>query len=260
MTEETKTGTPSGITVPEHLTRFSGIVDVTKIAEARVVIIGCGAVGRQTAMQLASMGVRKFKLIDYDTVDAVNVGSQGWPIEFVGKPKVLALADEMAAYHAAEGELVRERWIGENICLMGAKYDIQQISEEDTHVFVCVDNMDVRAEIVNDIEIGNDLMDTNVQAVFEARMGAQVCSVRVIRDDDGYEDWRSDWYPQSEADEADTTDCTTKATIFCASMAGALMCKTFMDVINDMPVPFCTTINMATREMWREEAGTDDSY
>src|SRR6266481_6251793 len=48
------------------------------LAPLEVTVIGVGAIGRQLALQLASLGVRKLKLIDFDFVEPTNITTQGY--------------------------------------------------------------------------------------------------------------------------------------------------------------------------------------
>ena len=56
-------------------------------------IVGCGAIGRNIAVQLTSMGVKELTLYDADTVEMHNVVSQGFFETDVGTKKVEAVKD-----------------------------------------------------------------------------------------------------------------------------------------------------------------------
>src|ERR1043166_7543057 len=58
--------------------RQSAILPIERLQDCPVTIIGVGAIGRQVALQLAVMGVGPLTLIDHDTVEAVNLGAQGY--------------------------------------------------------------------------------------------------------------------------------------------------------------------------------------
>jgi len=58
---------------------------------ARVTIVGCGGIGSFTGVALAKLGVREFRLVDFDTVEAHNIPNQMfWPDQ-IGRQKVHAL-------------------------------------------------------------------------------------------------------------------------------------------------------------------------
>src|SRR6056297_3546390 len=87
------------------------LVPQDRLAELRVTIIGVGAIGRQLALQLASIGVRRLQLIDFDEVDATNVTTQGYLMGDIGMPKVQALAQHLRLVDPAiEVELVCDRY------------------------------------------------------------------------------------------------------------------------------------------------------
>jgi len=54
------------------------------LGQVKVTVIGVGAIGRQVALQLASIGVRRLQLVDFDAVDLTNVTTQGYLAEDVG--------------------------------------------------------------------------------------------------------------------------------------------------------------------------------
>ena len=63
-----------------------------KLAQLDVTVIGVGAIGRQVALQLASLGVRKLRLVDFDVVEPTNVTTQGYWQADLGVSKVEAAA------------------------------------------------------------------------------------------------------------------------------------------------------------------------
>lgn len=60
-----------------------------------VTVAGVGAVGRQVALQLASLGIPRIRIVDFDTVEDRNITTQGYFKDNVGMPKVSALASEI---------------------------------------------------------------------------------------------------------------------------------------------------------------------
>ncbi len=64
---------------PDRDLRQRELVPPEALAKADCTVIGIGAIGRQVALQLAAMGVPTLQLIDFDTVEAVNLAPQGYP-------------------------------------------------------------------------------------------------------------------------------------------------------------------------------------
>ena len=123
---------------------------------SRIHIIGCGSVGSTVAENLARMGVTKLTLWDFDVVESKNVVNQMFTQNDIGRPKVEALKDILIAINPEieqEIELCPNGWQGK--LLSG-------------YLFLCVDNIDLRREIVT------KHMDTPfVKAVFDFRTGLE---------------------------------------------------------------------------------------
>lgn len=102
----------------------------------RIHIIGCGSVGSTVAYMLARTGVTNFTLWDFDIVEPHNLANQMFRQKDIHKPKVEALLDIICEINpdiADCAKLKPEGWKG------------QQLSG---YVFLCVDNIDLRREIV----------------------------------------------------------------------------------------------------------------
>src|SRR6266550_1279110 len=72
--------------------RQDAFVPREALSPLEVTVIGVGAIGRQLVLQLASLGVRKLKLIDFDFVEPTNVTTQGYLASDIGLSKVEATA------------------------------------------------------------------------------------------------------------------------------------------------------------------------
>ena len=64
--------------VPGRDARQRDLLPPQRLAAARATVVGVGAVGRQVGLQLAAMGVGWLQLVDFDTVETVNLGPQGY--------------------------------------------------------------------------------------------------------------------------------------------------------------------------------------
>lgn len=70
----------------------------TRLLSSKVAIVGCGALGSMTAMQLAAAGVKKIVIADFDTVDISNLQRQFFfTTEEAGKMKAEMLKRKMIA-------------------------------------------------------------------------------------------------------------------------------------------------------------------
>lgn len=102
----------------------------------RIHIIGCGSVGSTVAENLARSGVTKFTLWDFDTVEPKNIANQMFIQADVGTPKVEALTRILCDINPD---------IKEELKVMPDGWHGQKLSG---YVFLCVDNIDLRREIV----------------------------------------------------------------------------------------------------------------
>ena len=102
----------------------------------RIHIIGCGSVGSTVAENLARSGVVNMTLWDFDVVEPKNLANQMFRNIDVGNLKVNALAGIL---HEINDE------IGDSLKLQHDGWKGEQLSG---YVFLCVDNIELRREIV----------------------------------------------------------------------------------------------------------------
>jgi len=74
-------------------TRIKDLFDVGALADAEVLIVGCGSGGSSVALKLAMSGVHKFTLVDPDALGIENVIRHVCGRRYVGHLKVDAVAD-----------------------------------------------------------------------------------------------------------------------------------------------------------------------
>lgn len=102
--------------------------------EDSIHIVGCGAIGSHIAEQLVRIGCTNIHLYDFDTVEPHNITNQMF-IQFdIGRPKVEAVKAYMLAINPDCKVTVHEEGLQPPYNLYG-------------HVFLCVDNIDLRREI-----------------------------------------------------------------------------------------------------------------
>lgn len=83
-----------------------------RLRSTRVAILGCGAVGSWTAVQLAHSGLENFTVIDDDQVEESNLNRSIFLHDDIGQPKVEAIS---SALHRIS-QRVRVRRVKENVC------------------------------------------------------------------------------------------------------------------------------------------------
>ena len=95
----------------EGLKRYFTPAQLRALASARIGIAGTGGLGSNVAMLLARSGVRRFVLVDGDTVDSSNLNRQFfWP-EDVGAPKAEALRQRLLSLEPDLDCRVENAWL-----------------------------------------------------------------------------------------------------------------------------------------------------
>lgn len=116
-------------------------------------IIGCGSVGSTVAELLVRLGLTNLVLYDFDTVEPHNITNQLFRDADVGKTKVDALKEILIGINPDVAKDIKTSVQG---------YKSQPLSG---FVFLCVDNIDTRREIVEHSK-GNEF----IKAMFDFRM------------------------------------------------------------------------------------------
>ncbi len=127
------------------LPRF-GAEGQKRLSKARILIVGCGALGSAAAMRLAGAGVGHLTIVDFDTIDATNLQRQiayteadcGLSKAAVLKQRIEALNSDVevtAIERLADGKLLRELLPCCDFCIEGSdnpatKYLVSRVCEE----------------------------------------------------------------------------------------------------------------------------------
>lgn len=118
----------------------------------RINIIGCGSVGSTVGELLARFGLTKFNLYDFDIVEPHNIVNQMFVERHIGMQKTAALKDIMMGINReCEIKEFTKGWNEDPL---------------DGYVFLCVDDIELRAKIVRD-----NLYNEFVKAMFDFRTG-----------------------------------------------------------------------------------------
>lgn len=137
------------------------MIDTSKVAEffnaADLVkdpihVIGCGAVGSHVAMALVQLGCQNIHLWDFDIVEPKNITNQLFRFKDIGHEKVEALAD-----------ILNDK--NPDVKLVLHKEGIKPPYIVNGYIFLCVDNIDLRRDIV----LANRY-NPNTLAFFDFRM------------------------------------------------------------------------------------------
>ena len=127
---------------------FQPITDLV----APIHIIGIGAIGSTIATMLARMGVEKLYLYDLDQVEMKNICNQEYLDKHIGLPKIDALSGYL-------------KEINPDIKVINNRKGWQPGTRLNGYVFLCVDNIDLRRQIVEE-----NLINKYIKAMFDFRM------------------------------------------------------------------------------------------
>ena len=172
-------------------TRGMDLFDPILNGKKKIVVVWAGGIGSTTTYTLAKMGCSNIRVVDFDTVDAVNCSSQFFWLSQVGKPKVEALAENIKMLCDEEIEAVND------------KYKKEYIQDADI-IIMALDNMETREQIVDDV--------TDNQFIFDPRMVKKIAVVNCFQ---WFEFEKQDWKKKELWFEApEEVACTSKAVAF----------------------------------------------
>jgi molybdopterin/thiamine biosynthesis adenylyltransferase len=198
----------------ETLTRQSDLIPMTALNNS-ITIIGAGAVGAWTTLALAKMGFTNLTVIDYDTVDIVNLNSQLYRYKDINKPKVEALKEIVKDFTDIDITIVNDKYTGAIIT--------------SNILIAAVDSMATRKMIwEKNKKIGY------VKKFIDPRMGAETALLYVMNPnlDLDIKSYEKTLYDDSFAVQE---RCTSKSTIYCAlNLSGLVSCQVKSIVTNNV--------------------------
>lgn len=212
---------------PTRFDRQSTILPTDKILATKAVVIGVGAIGRQVALQLSACGVGDLQLVDFDTVDVVNLGPQGFRPSAVGLKKVQAVWEDCSSMNP-DGVVI--------------KHDMRYCDAVRGNIyFCCVDSIKVRGQIFDEVS-----KIPGTELFIDARMSAE--TMRIVTEDN----FVTPTYGKTlfEASEAFQGSCTAKSTIFTANIAAGLMVSQFSKFLRGMALEKDFNLNLLSLEMF----------
>ena len=210
----------------DRFARQEDLVPQARLREMLVTVIGVGAIGRQVALQLAAIGAARLQLIDFDTVEATNVTTQGYFDSDIGQPKVAATKEAVQRIEpAAEVLAVLDRY--------RPKLEIGEA------VFCCVDSISARAAIWRSAH-------HDCQFWCDGRMLAEVMRVLTATDPDSRRHYPTTLFEQTDAEPG---RCTARSTIYTANIAAGLMLHQFARWLRGQPVDRDVSLNLLASEL-----------
>jgi hypothetical protein len=217
-----------------RLIRQQGLVPSDRLVGLTATVIGVGAIGRQVALQLASIGVPSIQLIDFDTVDETNITTQGYSVSDVGQPKVNATA---AAIQQIDADI--------QVDTINDRYRPRHVTGE--AIFCCVDSISARTAIWRSLNAG-------CQFWADGRMLGETMRILCVAGDTGRRHYPTTLFQQSEAQQG---QCTARSTIYSASIAAGLMLHQFTRWLRNQPIDIDLTLNLLASELLVCGSGQD---
>ncbi len=210
----------------DRFSRQQDLVPTARLQALTATVIGVGAIGRQVALQLAALGVRRLQLIDFDTVEVTNITSQGYYTGDLGAPKVSATAKVI--HH-----------IDPTITVSTIPDRYRPRHETGEAVFCCVDSISTRAAIWRAVSLG-------CQFYGDGRMLGEVLRILTATQTIGRDHYPTTLFDQSEAQAG---QCTARSTIYTANLAAGLMVHQFTRWLRGLPVERDQILNLLAGEL-----------
>ena len=218
--------TTNSTSPPDRFERQKGLVATEDLRNASATVIGVGAIGRQVAIQLASLGVGTIQLIDFDEVEHHNVTSQGFRHHEIGHFKVAAT---LSAIAEIDPEIQVESWCDR----------FRRRIQTNEAVFCCVDSIQTRSLIWNHL-------NSRVKFWSDARMLGEVIRVLTASDVSSHAAYKQTLFTQSEAQRG---SCTSRSTIYSASMAAGLLVHQYTRWHRGLPLDNDLSLNLLSSEL-----------
>jgi len=219
------------MTVPDAIqedrfVRQRDLIPATQLSQASCTVIGVGAIGRQVALQLAAIGAPRIQLVDFDTVDVTNVTTQGYLAEDIDRPKVAATTDAICRLDSSiDVTALQDRY--------RAKLEIGDA------VFCCVDSIASRTAIWRSAH-------HRCRFWVDGRMLGEVIRILTATNEGNRQRYADTLFPQADAQRG---SCTSRSTIYAASIAAGMMVHQFTRWLRDIPTDCDTTLNLLSGEL-----------
>jgi len=210
----------------ERYIRQKDIVPADRLAACKATVVGVGAVGRQVALQLTAMGIPWLQLVDFDTVDASNLASQGYLENDLEEPKV-------------EATTLLCKQINTDVEIHWVKQPFRRSMEIGNIVFCAVDRIDTRRLIWEAVKDKTNFFG-------DGRMTAEVLRILTACDFTSRKHYPTTLF---RSDEAFDGPCTAKTTIYCANIAAGLMIAQFTKYLRQLPIDCDIQLSLLASEL-----------
>tara|TARA_R110002020_G_scaffold82163_6_gene203434 strand:- start:69 stop:740 length:672 start_codon:yes stop_codon:yes gene_type:complete len=195
--------------------RSRGLVD--NLQEFNFHILGCGAIGSATALQLVRMGAINFCLYDNDKVDTGNIGVSQYTHYDIGNLKVDALKADIQEINIDADVMCDDRMFKNYIYL-----------NNNDIIVLGFDSMKSRLDAVKAIMKWSH---SKPYALIDGRMGAEHYQQYTLLNPT-LKKYKDIWYADEEGSEE---PCNMKATSYCSNMSGSFIANAIRKVATKQP-------------------------
>ncbi|QDU52242.1 HesA/MoeB/ThiF family protein [Gimesia panareensis] len=210
----------------DRFQRQSGLVPTERLSQVSATVIGVGAIGRQVALQLAAIGTPRIQLIDFDTVELTNITTQGYRRQDLGAAKVEATAQLiMELDDSIQVETIPDRF--------RPSVNIREA------VFCCVDSISARAAIWRSVSRKCGFWT-------DGRMLGETIRILTATKDSGIDHYTATLFPQAQAQMG---SCTSRSTIYAASIAAGMMLHQFSRFLRRLSVDGDLNLSLLASEL-----------
>ena len=195
--------------------RSRGLVD--NLNQFNFHILGCGAIGSATALQLVRMGAEHFCLYDNDEVDTGNIGVSQYSLYDIGNKKVHCLKSDILDINIAAEVMCADELFSNYIYM-----------NDDDIIILGFDSMESRLDAVKAI---GKWKYSKPYALIDGRMGAEHYQQYVILKPN-LKKYKQIWYYDEEGSEE---PCSMKATSYCSNMSGSFISNAIRKIVTKQP-------------------------
>lgn len=210
---------------PDRFVRQAELVPRERLRDLTVTVVGVGALGRSLSLQLAALGVCRLQLVDHDLVEPSNITTQGYRLADVGRPKVAATRDAIAA-------LDPEILVETRADRFRARDPVREV------VFAAVDSIRTREQIWRSV-------GPRCRFFADGRMLGEVLRLLVAADPVSKEHYPTTLFPAAEAQ---IGRCTSRGTLYTAQIAAGLLVHQLTRWLRGIPVDADQSLNLLAGE------------
>jgi molybdopterin-synthase adenylyltransferase len=216
----------------DRFERQRDLVPQNRLVGLTATVIGVGAIGRQIALQLAAIGVRRMQLIDFDQVETTNVTTQGYLQGDIGQLKVAATRRAVEAIDPA-------------IIVEACADRFRPKQSVGDAIFCAVDSISARASIWRAAE-------HRCRCWTDGRMLGETIRVLCVADGVGRKHYSSTLFRQSEAQAG---RCTSRSVSYASAIAAGLMVHQFTRWLRGLPIDVDMTMDLLASEWTATSTG-----